>query len=179
MPRKKVLIAGASGLVGFAAIRLFSQRDDWDVVAVSRRVPAGIERYRSTFIPIDLLDQQRCAEVFGAMSDVTHLVYAAVNEKAGDLVRGWRDREQMQTNLTMMRNLFEPLSAAARTFSTSHFCKAPRPTECICEVRACRCRIASATRAISMRTSTGCRRITSAASRRASAGTGRYGARNS
>ena len=118
MPRKKVLIAGASGLVGFAAIRHFSQRDDWDVVAVSRRVPLGIERYPSTFIPVDLLDRQRCAEIFSSMSDVTHLVYAAVNEKPGDLVRGWRDREQMQTNLTMMRNLFEPLSGAAKNLRT-------------------------------------------------------------
>ena len=81
MPRNKVLIAGASGLVGFAAIRHFSQFDDWDVVAVSRRVPAGLERYRAKFIPVDLLNQQQCNEVFGAMSDVTHLAYAAVNER--------------------------------------------------------------------------------------------------
>ncbi len=111
MARNKVLIAGASGLVGFAALRLFSQREDWDVVAVSRRAPFGIDRYRARFISVDLLDRQQCAEVFGQMSDVTHLVYAAVNEKAGDLVRGWRDRDQMQKNLDMMRNLFEPLSA--------------------------------------------------------------------
>jgi nucleoside-diphosphate-sugar epimerase len=114
MPRQKVLIAGASGLVGSAAIRLFSQLDDWDVVTVSRRTPPGVERLRATFIPVDLLDQQRCSEVFGRMADVTHLAYAAVNEKPGDLVGGWRDREQMQTNLTMMRNLFEPLAASAK-----------------------------------------------------------------
>ena len=121
MPKNKVLIAGASGLVGFAAIRHFSQFDDWDVVAVSRRAPAGLERYRAKFIPVDLLNQQQCNEVFGAMSDVTHLAYAAVNEKAGDLVRGWRDREQMQTNLAMMRNLFEPLSAAAKNLQHVSF----------------------------------------------------------
>jgi nucleoside-diphosphate-sugar epimerase len=112
--KNKVLIAGASGLVGFAALRHFSQREDWDVVAVSRRTSFGIDQYRARFIPVDLLNQQQCAEIFGQMSDVTHLVYAAVNEKAGDLIRGWRDRDQMQKNLDMMRNLFEPLSASAK-----------------------------------------------------------------
>ena len=121
MPKQKILIAGASGLVGFAAIRHFSQLDDWEVVAVSRRLPAGLERYRARFIPVDLLNQQQCIEVFGQMSDVTYLAYAAVNEKAGDLVRGWRDREQMQTNLAMMRNLFEPLSAAAKNLQHVSF----------------------------------------------------------
>src|SRR5260370_41291272 len=29
-------------------------------------------------------------------------------------MEGWRDREQMQTNLTMLQNLFEPLEAVAK-----------------------------------------------------------------
>src|SRR5262252_8933786 len=121
MPKPKVLIAGASGLVGFAALRHFSQLDDYDVVAVSRRAPFGAERYRAQFIPVDLLDRGRCAEVFANMSDVTHLVYAAVNEKAGDLIKGWRDHEQMQKNLDMMRNLFEPLSGSAKNLQHVSF----------------------------------------------------------
>jgi hypothetical protein len=47
------------------------------------------------------------------MDDITHVVYAAVNEKPG-LMDGWLDREQMQTNLAMLQNLFEPLEAAAK-----------------------------------------------------------------
>jgi nucleoside-diphosphate-sugar epimerase len=43
---------------------------------------------------------------------VTHLVYAALMEKPG-LVRGWRDREQMDANIAMLRHLFEPLSQIA------------------------------------------------------------------
>jgi NAD(P)-dependent dehydrogenase (short-subunit alcohol dehydrogenase family) len=35
----KVLIAGASGLVGFAAVRHFARLENWGVVAISRRIP--------------------------------------------------------------------------------------------------------------------------------------------
>src|SRR5271170_1824803 len=111
MPKQKVLIAGASGLIGYAAVRLFSQLDDWEVAAVSRRAPAASGR--ATFIPVDLLDTARCREVFSKMSDVTHLVYAAVNEKPG-LLEGWLEREQMERNLSMLKNLFEPLEKAAK-----------------------------------------------------------------
>ncbi|HZP46133.1 MAG TPA: SDR family oxidoreductase [Candidatus Binataceae bacterium] len=111
MARRKVLVAGASGLVGHAAVRHFAGLPDCEVVAVSRRTPAAVPGAR--FVAVDLLDQRACAELFSTLSDVTHLVYAAVNEKPG-LMEGWRDREQMQTNLTMLQNLFEPLEAAAK-----------------------------------------------------------------
>ena len=107
---QKVLVAGASGVVGFAAARHFSALPDWEVVAISRRTPEGLERVK--IIPVDLLDGAMCADVFGAMRDVTHLVYAALYEKPG-LIAGWRERDQMETNLRMLRNLFEPLAAAA------------------------------------------------------------------
>lgn len=111
MPKQKVLIAGASGLIGYAALRHFSQLGDWEVAAVSRRAPSAAGR--ASFISVDLLDAARCREVFGHMSDVTHLVYAAVNEQPG-LLKGWIEREQMERNLVMLRNLFEPLAAAAK-----------------------------------------------------------------
>jgi nucleoside-diphosphate-sugar epimerase len=111
MPKQKVLIAGASGLIGYAAVRHFSKLADWDVVAVSRRAPATAGR--AVFLSVDLLDAKRCREVFQPMSDVTHVVYAAVNEKPG-LIEGWLEREQMERNLSMLRNLFEPLETVAK-----------------------------------------------------------------
>jgi nucleoside-diphosphate-sugar epimerase len=111
MAKWKVLVAGASGLVGHAAVRHFANQADCEVVAVSRRIPAPVAGAK--FLSVDLLDRRRCQEVFGQLSDVTHVVYAAVNEKPG-LMEGWPDREQMQTNLTMLQNLFEPLEAVAR-----------------------------------------------------------------
>lgn len=110
MTRKKMLIAGASGLVGFAAMRHFHGLPEWDVVGVSRRRPPGLED--AQIIPVDLMDKPRSAEVFGAMHDVTHVVYAALYETE-DLVAGWRDPEQMRINDTMLRNLLDPLTTAA------------------------------------------------------------------
>ena len=115
MTRKKVLIAGASGLVGQAAIRNFAHSFEWDVVGVSRRPPMT-DNPRVNHVPVDLLDKQRCSDVFGQMSDVTHLVFAAVNENQEDLRGGWRDPEQMQKNLSMLENLCEPLLAVAKDF---------------------------------------------------------------
>ncbi|MBM4440385.1 MAG: SDR family oxidoreductase [Candidatus Rokubacteria bacterium] len=105
-----VLIAGASGLVGYAAARHFAGLPGWKTVAVSRRLPddlPGVE-----LIAVDLLDAARCAEVFGRMRDVTHVVYAALYEKPG-LYQGWRERDQMETNRRMLEHLFEPLRRAA------------------------------------------------------------------
>ena len=110
MARKKVLVAGASGLVGFAAVRHFASLDEWDVVGVSRRIPDGLEG--ATLLSVDLQDQTRCTEVFSQMHDVTHVVYTALYEKPG-VVQGWRERDQMETNLRMLENLFEPLKGAA------------------------------------------------------------------
>src|SRR4029453_716915 len=57
-------------------------------------------------------DPRQCADVFSRLPDVTHLVYAAVNEKPG-LAEGWKDRDQMCLNLAMLENLFVPLAAVA------------------------------------------------------------------
>ncbi|MBI2202483.1 MAG: SDR family oxidoreductase [Candidatus Rokubacteria bacterium] len=108
---RTVLVAGASGLVGFAAAQHFARLPGWKVIAVSRRLPDGLDGVE--LVSVDLTDATRCAEVFGRLRDVTHLVYAALYEKPG-LFRGWRERDQMDTNLRMLQHLFEPLRGAAR-----------------------------------------------------------------
>ncbi len=107
---KKVLVAGASGLVGHAAIRHFAALPGWDVAGVSRRTPADLPG--AELLAVDLLDAEACRAAFSAMGGVTHLVYAALQETPG-LFPGWTDEENIERNAAMLRNLFEPLSAAA------------------------------------------------------------------
>lgn len=107
-----VLIAGASGLVGAAAVDRFLA-DGWEVVAVSRRRPEVESDRPFRHLAVDLQDEAACKEAFGALADVTHVVYTAVFEKPG-LVPGWTERDHMETNLAMLRHLMEPLTGAAR-----------------------------------------------------------------
>jgi len=110
MPRT-VLITGASGLVGTAAVDSFLHAG-WDVIAVSRRRPEVFSKRAFTHLPVDLQDAVACQAAFGGLRQVSHVVYAAVYEKP-TLIAGWRDPEQMSTNLAMIRNTIEPLSQAA------------------------------------------------------------------
>lgn len=114
-PGKKVLVAGASGLIGGAALTRFSNREDWQVIGVSRRppwIPLGNARHLS----VDLLDRAACAEAFGTMSEVTHVIFAALNERDDDIFAGWSDPEQIAKNEAMLANLFDPLIASASDF---------------------------------------------------------------
>src|SRR4051812_20827924 len=106
MPRKVVLVVGASGLVGYAAMKHFSGEPDCEVIAVSRRRPD--ETFGARFIAADLTDAHACAEVFVGLERVTHVVYAALYERPG-LIAGWSDAEQIAVNDRMLRNLMEPL----------------------------------------------------------------------
>ncbi|WP_454691328.1 SDR family oxidoreductase [Achromobacter aloeverae] len=108
---RTVLITGASGLVGTAAVDSFLNAG-WQVIAVSRRCPEILSAKAFTHLSVDLLDATACQEAFKGLSQVSHVVYAAVYEKPG-LIAGWQDPEQMSTNLTMLRNTIESLHEAA------------------------------------------------------------------
>jgi nucleoside-diphosphate-sugar epimerase len=111
MASKTVLVAGATGLVGHAAMRHFAGEPGTRVVAVSRRKPA--ETFGADFIPVDLQDRSASAAVLGALPDVTHVVYAALYEKPG-LIAGWREDDQIAINDRMLRNLMDPLLGVAK-----------------------------------------------------------------
>ncbi len=109
MGRKTVLVAGATGLVGYAVVKHFIQAPDADVIAVSRRVPPG---FSGRHLALDLTDQAACSAAAEGLRDVTHLVYAALFELPG-LIEGWRNEQQITTNDGMLRNLLGPLLRSA------------------------------------------------------------------
>jgi len=109
--RKTVLVTGASGLVGTGVLKAFQGQADVDVIAVSRRPP--IDAFGAEWISADLTDAAACDALFSRMSDVTHLVFAALFEKPG-LMAGWTEIDQIDTNDVMLRNTFEPLRKVAK-----------------------------------------------------------------
>jgi len=110
MARKTVLVAGATGLVGYAALKHFAAEPDTDVIALSRRAVLAVPSARH--LPLDLSDAAACEAAAAGLRDVTHLVYAALFELPG-LVDGWRNEQQIATNDRMLRNLLGPLMRAA------------------------------------------------------------------
>jgi nucleoside-diphosphate-sugar epimerase len=110
MADKKVVVAGATGLVGNAALRRFGALRGCEVVALSRRKPCDLHGAR--YAEIDLTDPAQCARTAAELQGATHLVYAALYE-APNLIDGWRDQGQIRTNDLMLRNLMAALEPVA------------------------------------------------------------------
>jgi nucleoside-diphosphate-sugar epimerase len=108
----KVLITGASGVVGSSAVEAFAN-SGWEVIAISRRAPELRASGQVAHLPVDLTNRQDAATSLGALRGVSHVVFAAVSEAPG-LVSGWFDDARMQLNLAMLQNCLEPLIASNR-----------------------------------------------------------------
>jgi nucleoside-diphosphate-sugar epimerase len=111
---QKVLITGASGLLGVAAIERFLDAG-WDVVGVSRRKPELPSGRNIDFLSVDLRDQEKTRAAFEPLLDVTHIAYTALHEKP-ELVAGWSSKDQIETNNSMLRNVVEPIVRSSSNF---------------------------------------------------------------
>ena len=106
--QKKILIIGASGLVGTACALEFSSAGSRSLNSFSTDSRLASSRYLPAF-SIDLQDRTSCAEFIERQcQDVTHLVYIAVFELPG-LIQGWTDERQISTNGLMLENIFKTL----------------------------------------------------------------------
>lgn len=108
----KVVIAGATGGVGFSAVERFASLSGWGVVGLSRGATNSVPGVQ--MVALDLMDAEACREFTREHSDTTHVVYGALYEKQDGLVAGWSAADQMQTNLDMFRNLLDPLAEQGR-----------------------------------------------------------------
>jgi nucleoside-diphosphate-sugar epimerase len=103
---RTVVVAGASGLVGYAVLREFASAG-WRAVGVSRRQPLDLDDVEH--LAVDLADAKACDAALRDV-DASHLVYAALRERPG-LVAGWTDTELMRQNLEMFEHFIDPLLA--------------------------------------------------------------------
>jgi nucleoside-diphosphate-sugar epimerase len=117
-----VLVTGATGLVGRAAMEHFA-KSGVRTTAVSRRNP--LDTYGAAHISADLADEKACAEIFGAMRDVTQVVFAALHEEP-QLVSGWLEERHIKRNGAMLRNVVEPLDRAASNLRNITILQGPK-----------------------------------------------------
>jgi nucleoside-diphosphate-sugar epimerase len=105
----KLLIVGALGVVGRAVMERFAGRPDMELVGLARR--AADFAPQATWVSADLRDAEGTRQALAPHRDATHVVYAALNEQP-DLLRGWRDPENVALNTLMLRNTLDALQGA-------------------------------------------------------------------
>lgn len=108
-----VVIAGASGVIGSAAVEHFAAQPNWEVTALSRRRPHLPDGLSYRFLTVDLQDSASTAATLTGLPPVTHLIYAASKEARG-LVGGWSDGQLIDENGHMFANLLDPLTHTGR-----------------------------------------------------------------
>jgi nucleoside-diphosphate-sugar epimerase len=107
----ELLIVGASGVVGRTVLRHFEAKTAWGLTGLSRRKPDFASRCR--FLSADLADPAACEAIAEQLSHVTHVLYCA-NSEPDHLLSGWLRMDHVEANVTMLRNLFDPMRRRAR-----------------------------------------------------------------
>ncbi|MEO3884134.1 SDR family oxidoreductase [Nonomuraea sp. B5E05] len=77
--RKVALVVGAQGVIGRNLVDHLSGCDDWEVIGLSRRSAPDSGRVRN--ISVDLLDPEDCGKKLSGLNEVTHIFYAAYQER--------------------------------------------------------------------------------------------------
>jgi nucleoside-diphosphate-sugar epimerase len=107
MSGNTALVLGAGGIIGRNLIEYLDSRKDWAVKAVARRMPDF--ETAADVRSLDLLDPAALAEAASWLKDVTHIFFAAYQEKA-------TAQELSAVNVAMLSNVVEAVEKAADGF---------------------------------------------------------------
>jgi nucleoside-diphosphate-sugar epimerase len=104
---KRALIAGALGVTGRALVNHLLTLADWEVIGLSRRQP----EFQTTaqYISVDLLNRTEVETRLGAIGDVTHVFYAAL-QPAADFFA------EIGPNLAMLAHTVESVERLSKSF---------------------------------------------------------------
>ena len=102
--RSKVLVVGATGIIGGAMMQHLAQKEEFSTVGVSRsgsRAASG-----EPTLAVDLLNPEDCQQKLGAFTDLDHVLFAAYQ---------WQpDRAaEVGPNRAMLANVVDAVSAAS------------------------------------------------------------------
>jgi len=111
---KTVLVVGAHGVVGRAAIEHFDSQENVKLIGISRRIPTFASS--AQFVSVDLRDRAASLEALSAFPEISHIVYAALHEQAS-VVAGWTESDHVRVNLEMLRNVIDAVESASPALS--------------------------------------------------------------
>ncbi|MHC1549917.1 SDR family oxidoreductase [Phyllobacterium sp. K27] len=101
---KKAVVVGANGIIGGNLIAHLVELADWDIVGLSRR--GGETVGKVSHIAVDLLDAADAQAKLGNLTDVTHIFYAAYQDRPS-----WA--ELVAPNLAMLVNAVNAIEPIA------------------------------------------------------------------
>ncbi|WP_437336096.1 SDR family oxidoreductase [Sorangium sp. So ce394] len=101
---KVALVVGAQGIIGRNLIDHLEALGEWDVIGLSRRGGASSGRVRH--VVVDLLDREDCRKKLGGLAEVTHIFYAAYQDRPT-----WA--ELVPPNLAMLVNVVDAVEPVA------------------------------------------------------------------
>ncbi|MBX5333115.1 SDR family oxidoreductase [Rhodococcus fascians] len=93
---KTAVVVGANGVIGGNLVEHLQRTGDWNIIGLSRR--GGIDSERVQHIAVDLLDGDETRCRLSHLTDVTHIFYAAYQERPT-----WA--ELVPPNLAMLVNV--------------------------------------------------------------------------
>src|SRR3979490_2462978 len=109
--KRTALVTGASGLAGGYMLAHLLEQGGWDIVAVSRRKPQIAGDYR--YVAVELLDPADCRTKLGPLTDISHLFYLAITERADP-------GATVSANANMFFNLVKTVESAAPPLDQAH-----------------------------------------------------------
>lgn len=101
---KVALVVGARGVIGGNLIDHLESTGEWKIIGLSRR--GGTDTDRVEHIAVDLLDPYRTAAALSGLGDVTHVFYAAYQDRPT-----WA--ELVPPNLAMLVNTLDAIEPVA------------------------------------------------------------------
>ncbi|HTK06287.1 MAG TPA: SDR family oxidoreductase [Ktedonobacteraceae bacterium] len=102
--RKTALVVGAQGVIGRNLIDYLATLPGWDIIGLSRR--GGEPEGRVRYVAVDLLDQDDCREKLRNLTQITHIFYAAYQDRPT-----WA--ELVPPNLAMLVNVVKTIEQIA------------------------------------------------------------------
>ncbi|WP_397517845.1 SDR family oxidoreductase [Rhodococcus opacus] len=102
--RRVAVVVGARGVIGGNLIDHLQATGEWEIIGLSRRGGPDTDRVRH--IAVDLLDERDAADKLGELRDVTHIFYAAYQDRPS-----WA--ELVAPNVAMLVNTVNALEPVA------------------------------------------------------------------